>query len=478
MFAIDTCSNRASAARWPAILAAILPLVVALCTTGADAAVRPVTAVVLAGQVAPGTGGQTFNGNFDEPMVNTAGDVVFTGDYNAGAGRGVFLSRGGALTAIAVGGQVIPGVGTLAANNFFDGPAFNNKSTVIFVTSNITAGPATDALLQKTVIGSLTVIAKNGDAIPDIPSGVFISFDDMALNNGDDVAFVAHYTDDGGVTTKSGVFLKPTGGPVQTIVKDGDVLPNTGGGTLCSSGDPDGPWINDSKVVTFIADCITGAPNGSMFARRPGFALESFILDGDAAPPAIGGTIVSGQLAAGRPGLTNANVTGVYSEFSPANGNALLTKTLGTATSSATICSRSGVAAPGTAGTVSEFGAPAINQSGMLASQVNVTGDVNVTNGIFSCAGGVLSAVSLQGDPKPGGTPGELFTSGQSDQSLSDNGRVVFIDNGGTTPGVWISAAQSKVVIPTLSEWGLLLMALVIGGVGVFGIRHSRRVQA
>lgn len=41
---------------------------------------------------------------------------------------GVFLSRGGVLTNIALDGQPVAGLGTLGRS--FDGPAFNNNSTV------------------------------------------------------------------------------------------------------------------------------------------------------------------------------------------------------------------------------------------------------------------------------------------------------------------------------------------------------------
>ena len=55
------------------------------------------------------------------------------------------------------------------------------------------------------------------------------------MNNNDDFAFIAVYTDDGGSTWKTGVFLKPSSGAMVQIVLNGDTLPDTGGGTLCGS---------------------------------------------------------------------------------------------------------------------------------------------------------------------------------------------------------------------------------------------------
>lgn len=484
MMHFDGRRDRAADLRQRTMLAALAALAVAYFVSGEAEGARSVTPVALQGQIAPGTGGQTFATDFDEPMVNTSGDVVFQASYGvAGSADGVFLFSGGALSAVAVAGLVVPGVGTLSGN-FYDGPSFNNSSTVTLVASGITASsnipPTTDAVLQKTLAGSLTAIAKNGDAVPGVAGGVFTDFDDIAQNANNDVSFIGHYTDDGGTTFKWGVFFKPFGGALQTIVKDGDALPNTGGGTFCSGSTPDGPWLNDSGVVSFIADCISGGTvsAGSMFAKRPAQALESVVLTGDPAPPSVGGTLDSSS-SAGRPGLTNGNQMGMNVETSAAGPCgaqqcAMLLVTLGSPASAASVCALGGSVAPGTVGTFGGFGGPAINQSGTMVTQADVIGDPNVTNGIFTCHNGTSTAISLEGDPKPGGAIGELFTNDQSDPSISDDGRVAFVDFG-TTAGAFVSGANQiapLTAIPTLNNAVLLVMLISLLGLGLIALRY------
>ena len=95
----------------------------------------------------------------------------------------------------------------------------------------------------------------------------------------------------------------------------------------------DGPWINDSQVVVFKVDCIsggTGGLEGSAFIKRPGYSLESFVLIGEAAPSSIGGTIEGFNL--GRPALNNSNTLGFTASISGGSvESAIVTKKFGEA---------------------------------------------------------------------------------------------------------------------------------------------------
>jgi hypothetical protein len=282
-------------------------------------AARSTAVVALEGQTAPDTGGAKFS-SFDEPFVNNAGDETFNACYTGGSGDGcgTFLWHAGVLSSIVVSGQTIAGIGTvtLANLNDIDGPIFNNNSTVGLVIRNGNNSNV-GAVLQQTLNGPLTIIAKHADSAPNTNKGTFDDFDDMTQNNNDDFAFIATYTEDAGSTFKTGVFLKPSGGALDSIVLNGDTLPNTNGGTQCGTGnaDIDGPWMNDSQVVAFIADAICGGTvnGGSAFVKRPGKSLEAFVLKGDPAPASIGGTI--NDLGVGRPGLNNGNTLGFKAEL-------------------------------------------------------------------------------------------------------------------------------------------------------------------
>ena len=457
----------------------LIPLTVML-ESAALAAPRPVRNVVWEGDTAPGTKGATFY-NFDEPFVNTQGDVVFNATYvdNSGVyGGGTFLVLGGTLYPIVVSGQYINSdIGTVTLLNawYIDGPIFNNSGTVGLVIRGIydeSPSGNTAAVLQKTVAGSLTVIAKKGDSVPNTTTGVFEDFDDMSMNNNDDFAFIAVYTDDGGTTHKTGVFLKPSSGALVPIVLYGATLPDTGGGTLCGGyGDSiDGPWMNDSQAVAFKVDCIsdgTGGLTGSVFIKRSGQSLESFVLIGDPAPSSIGGTITDFTL--GRPALNNSNTLGFTASIGGGSvESAIVTKKLG---ESPVACVKVGDHAPGTGTTFDGFAWPALNQNGMLVFQADFGPVEDERQGLFTCQNGVVRAVVLQGDriPERGGD----FTSEVEEQSLSDTGQVVFLHEN-YPQGVFVSVPATPERVPTLSQWSMMVMASLLVLVGIYAIRRRR----
>ena len=393
--------------------------------------------------------------------------------------RGVFLSRGGTLSTLALSGQTIAGVGTLSTN--FDGPALNNRSTVAFVNKFIT-GSSSAAVFLKKVGSPLTVIAKPGDPAP-VPGGavfatVGLPFDDLVLNNNDDLAFIGVYTQDSGATFKMGVFLKPDGQPMVSVALFGDALPGTGGGTLCATtfgNDPiapgigpssiDGPYMNDSRVVVFKTDAICGGTGNfgeSAFAKRPGQPIEQAVLIGEAAPSSVGGTITSVEF--GHPAITNGNVIAWHSALSGnAEREAILTRTLGGPSQVKVL---TGTAAPRTAGTLSTLSAPAINQSGVIFFHADVIGDPAVTQGTFSYTSGVIGPLALQGDPMPGTSA--RFCDSIEEGSVSDDARFVFLneDFGNACPpwGVFATGPGGAPLSPVALQG-----QAVPGTRGVFG---------
>ena len=187
--------------------------------------------------------------------------------------------------------------------------------------------------------------------------------------------------------------------------------------------------------------------------------LESVVLMGDPGPTSIGGTI--SDIGIGRPGLNNSNTIGLKLNFSGGSVSvAVVTMTLG---GSAVPCVLGGAAAPGTSGTFSDFDPPAINQNNELSIESDVSGDPNVSKGIFTCAGGAVHAIALEGDHKPGTT--STFGDDLSDASLSDDGRVAFIDPQSPT-GVFVSFTPASPA-PALNHAMLvgLLSLLVAAGV-------------
>ena len=439
---------------------AVVAVAVLVPFRGIARAVIPISVVRIAvnGDTAPGTGDGTFGRRcnegetFDEPMVNNSGDVVFHGCFENGSvpdGFGVFLKRNGQLLElIARTDEFISGVGTLGPDaDSFDGPKINNKGTVLFVVREI-SGPAAAAVLQKKIGSPLAAILKEGDPVPGLSGFSFWSFDDMDQNNKDDVAVIATYTDDGGATLHAGVFLIQNDGKVVPILLDGAALPSIGGGNANTKrlDDIDGPWLNDSRIVVFAIDSISGGScpssdhpdcHGSVFARRPGKPIEIFVKAGELLPASFGGGRVEG-VGLSRPAFNNSNTLG----FNVSRGDGftpetfLVTKKLGGTISN---CRADLTPAPRTTGMFDGFSAPTMNNRGYLQFSADVSGNAVNNRGIFVCKGGGAKAVVLRGDPKPGGG---TWSFELEEGSISDN-FVVFLDEEGSPTGVF------RATIPT-----------------------------
>lgn len=397
---------------------------------------------------APGTGERFIA--FDEPMVNESGDVAFNASFG-GNGFGVFFKghdekKGNdeGISLVAKTGEFVNFVGRLSLNgDDFDGPKINDNGTVLFVVRNITNGRTTAAVFQKKfnddllkLDNDLKVILKQGDPAPGTNNGVFVEFDDMDQNNHDDVAIIATYTEDGGMTLKAGVFLITAHDgdrnvdtrddlDVEPILLHGDFLPGTGGAIFNGTNREsiDGPWLNDKRVVVFQVDDLTiGAFSGSVFAKEPDEGLEAFVLIGEPLPPSFGGGNVT-DIVTSRPAFNNSNQLGFN-----LGETFIVTKKLG-----GTIMGLvpNGTRAPRTHnGFFNGFSAPTINNEGFLQFSADVTGDPVNDRGIFvwNPERNKVEALVLRGDPKP---KGGHWSFELEEGSISD-GYVVFLDE---TPG-------------------------------------------
>jgi hypothetical protein len=163
-----------------------------------------VIAIARGGDSAPNSGGATFT-VFDEPMVNSRGDVVFEASLSNGDESIYLMPNGGSLTKIAEQGDTVDGA-TLSGD--FDGPAINDNGTVFFVNRGST-GAFTAGAYAMPAGGTLASIFRQGDPAPGTNGGVFVSFDDMSANpKKGDFAILGNYTEDGGSTFKVGIWLR------------------------------------------------------------------------------------------------------------------------------------------------------------------------------------------------------------------------------------------------------------------------------
>ncbi len=399
-------------------------------------------AVAVAGQTAPGTHGAVFDSNFgfDEPMISKNGNVAFIASYAPGTtsksvttppdtGAGVFFWERGLnrLKPIAITGQKTD-VGYLPPYKFnYDGPTIDESDLIAFAVRNITGGSATSALFQWDW-RKPKVLVYQGQAAPG--GGYFIEFDDLSENKHDDVAFIASYTPDYDV----GVFLRTCGeDQIEAIVRAGDTLPDTGGGTLC--GFPDGPWLTDSGAVLFQADCIAGGTGGleeSIFIKKPGKPLQSFLLVGPNA--SLDKTI--GGIHIGRPGVNDSEATFLLDlENGMETTKVIATKKLWK--TDVAVCATEGEALSSSRKLVLG-GAPSIAADGTIAfaGESELLDESADWEAIFTCKAGTVKQIVTQGDPKPVGNNNYF---GSLEESSNANGFVTFLDEGNTLQGVFIS---------------------------------------
>src|SRR5262249_43939109 len=122
-------------------------------------------------------------------------------------------------------------------------PALNDSDKVAFGAA-VAGAHATEGVFVASE-GSLQVIALSGTDAPGIPSGTFLEFDSPAINNRDEVAFVA--TVRRGRETLQALSPSSTGKRGKSVA-EGDHPP--GGGTFDNLGVP---AINNKGVIAFPA---------------------------------------------------------------------------------------------------------------------------------------------------------------------------------------------------------------------------------
>src|SRR5215831_16691467 len=234
-------------------------------------------AVIQSGMVAPGGG--RFD-RFDvtaQPIaapVNTRGQVAFYATVLHGPAReGIFLVEGGQVTKVAAFGDSLPGGGTLAEFGAHPLPALNSAGHVAFA-AQVAGGRATEGVFLAGADG-LRAIALAGDDAPGVPAGVLVGFDAPALNDNDELAFVA--------SVRAGrdlldVLYYWNGRRLQRLVAERELLRI--GGTMDQIGDP---TLNNSGVVAFPAAILKGPALGGIFVAgaRP---LRLLVRSGDQTP--------------------------------------------------------------------------------------------------------------------------------------------------------------------------------------------------
>ena len=235
-------------------------------------------AVVRSGLAAPGGGRFDRFDVTSQPIVapvNARGQIAFYATVlHAPAREGIFLAEGGHVTRVAAFGDSLAGGGTLAGFGAHPLPALNNAGHVAFG-AQIAGGRATEGVFLAGAHG-LQAIALAGDDASGVPLGVLVGFDAPALNDNDELAFVANVRRGREMLD---VLYFWNGRRLQRLVAEGDRLLRIGG-AMDKIGEP---ALNNSGVIAFPAAIFKGTALGGIFiagARD----LRLLVGTGDQAP--------------------------------------------------------------------------------------------------------------------------------------------------------------------------------------------------
>jgi hypothetical protein len=245
---------------WAAVLwAALAPDVPPASEQPAAAQPKAMRLVVAAGQPAPGGGAFERFDVAAQPVaapVNAEGRVAFYASLvRTNAREGIFLSTGARTLKVAALGDPVPGGGTLSEFAKHPLPALNDAGKIAFGAAIAGARASEGVFLADN--GSLKGLALSGSEAPGILSGTFVEFDLPALNNLDDVVFLA--TVRRGRETLPVLYLW-SNGRLRKLVAAGDLAP--GGGTFAQFGVP---AINNKGLVAFPATVERGKVLGGLF---------------------------------------------------------------------------------------------------------------------------------------------------------------------------------------------------------------------
>ena len=249
----------AVAALWAAVLWASLTEPPPPVQEPAGAPPASLRLVAAADQPAPGGGSFDRFDVAQQPIVapvNARGQVAFyAGLRHARAAEGIFLAGRTGIAKVALLREAVPGGGTLAELAKHPIPALNDAGKVAFGAA--VAGARASEGVFLAADGKLKAIALSGGDAPGVLGGTFVEFDTPAINNRDDVVFLAMVRR--GRETLPAVFLH-SNGKLRKLAAAGDQVP--GGGTLADFGTP---AINNKGVVAFSAVLERGQVSGGIF---------------------------------------------------------------------------------------------------------------------------------------------------------------------------------------------------------------------
>src|SRR5437867_2450050 len=260
-----------------AVVAFLAGIPAAISGVSAQSTVR---AVALAGDPAPGGGSFEHFGVESLPIVapaNTKGQVAFFATMlRSTASEAFFLASQGRAVRVVAEGDPVPGGGVFSGFGRHPIPALNERGDVAFAAA-VAGGRTVEGIFLRNARGLRPVVVTGGGA-PGLPSGTIAAVDAPALNDRDDVAFLASVRR--GRDVVEAVYAV-VGGRLTKVVAQGDPAP--AGGTFAGFGPP---VINNRRRVAFAAVVEGRAVPGGVFVADGSVAVAAAV-DGSAVQVAL-----------------------------------------------------------------------------------------------------------------------------------------------------------------------------------------------
>jgi hypothetical protein len=406
-----------------------LALVLLFLTIGAraqtfDTIVFDGVVAVRAGNIAPGTGGGTFV-SFSSLSLSPSGAIAFVGSVTGGTvSHGLFLRDGGITTALVLAGDSAPGTG--GAFTAFRSVDLNDADEIAFealATGTFWAAGSGEGVFRYSA-GIVSKVVLGEELAPDTGGESYarLGLGEVALGEGGHVAFRADLT--GGSIT-NGFFREPPGGPVSSVALQGQVAPSTGGGTYSVL---DRLAVDASGDVAFSASYggstlsngifLDSSGTDSVVSRQGDFVFSTGAFYGPATCASVSQAVLGSDV--------ELNDTGLVAFRASASLNTgLFSDSAGTDTS--LVEAAQGAPTGGMGGAFGCFQSGthlSLNELGDVAFWAAVSGS-SVAEGVFVHSGGTNSAVALEGDTVPGS--GDVYLSFlPASVQIDDTGRVAF----------------------------------------------------
>ncbi len=285
--------------------------------------------VALSGDVAPGTDGATFTTRFRQPVLNASGNTAFYAELaDAGLANQGIWKEGASLDLVVRRGDAAPGAAGTTFSRFSSSPAINDSGNTAFTAriAGATVTSSDDTGIWKEGV-SIDLVVREGDVAPGTGGATFLgNFDSfglsVALNDSGNTAFRGFLT--GTTGTNAGIF-KEAGASIGLVARKGDAAPDIAGATFSSFG---APGLGDSGNTAFVSFLSGAGANDSTIWKEAGASIDLLAREGDAAPGTAGATFASlfspvllndsdnaaFAAAVGGVGVTNDNNKGIWNE--------------------------------------------------------------------------------------------------------------------------------------------------------------------